>query len=212
MPSGDYSFAEMLRLAIENRLSDVHVALPGKVISYDATKQTANIQPMVQRAVATEEESYVGEEMPIIPSVPILFLRGGGFFVSVPVAEGDTVLLVFSERDPSEWYRTGNNVAPGDKRLHSLAHAVAIPGLFPSFLALSGVGSNLVFGKDTGIRVTVTSSQMQVGGSTDSAALASAVDALATAFNTHTHTADNTPTAPGYTGGTSASTKLKVGG
>lgn len=202
---------------MESRLLDLHVALPGKVISYNAETQTADIQPMVRRPVPTPDEDSIQESLPVIPSVPVIFQRGGGFYITVPIEAGDTVLLVFCERDFAEWYRTGENTAPSDVRLHSLAHAVCFPGFYPSTSPLdSSIGNDLRIGSEAGIEVRLTSSQLRVAGNSDAAALASKVDALASAFNAHTHThgagaGTTAPTAPGYTGGASGSAVLKVG-
>lgn len=179
--SGTPSWAEVVSRAIETRVGNLHVALPGKVKSYDASTQTADVQPMVKRIVpsGTDETEDFEEELPIIPSVPVLHPRGGGFYCHVPVAAGDSVLLVFCDADPVQWRKTGQNRAPGDRRMHHLSHAIAIPGLFPSASPIGDAsGSNLTLGKDGGIKVTVTASQMQVDGSSDAAALASKVDEL----------------------------------
>ena len=40
---------ELLKDAIEARVTDIHVALPGIVQKYDAAKQTADIQPTIKK-------------------------------------------------------------------------------------------------------------------------------------------------------------------
>jgi len=217
--------AETLRRVLDARLSDLHTALPGRVRSYDSTSQTADIEPMIKRGVPTggEEDEVVLETLPVLPSVPILFPSGGQCFVTFPLAVGDPVLLVFSERDTSHYRATGAVSDPGVPTMHGLSGAVAIPCAFgPRSAAMSGVSStDLVVGRANGLaNITVKSGTTEVGGSSDSAALASRVKTLETAFRTHTHggvttgtgsTATQT-TVPPYAAQDFASARLKVGG
>lgn len=210
------SLADLLSEVLQTFREEIHVALPGVVKSYNAATQTADIQPQIKRALRKRDGSIVTEDLPILPSVPVGALRAGGFFFHMPVTTGDHVLVIFCERDINEWRRLGSNVDPADLRTHSLSGAVAIPMLEDARAPISGLGgTGIEFGHASNV-ITVTSAQMQVGGNTDAAALASKVDALAAAFNAHTHATAptgpiSTPTGT-YVGGASGSTKLKVGG
>jgi hypothetical protein len=194
--------------------------MPGQVLSYSASKQTADIRPLLKTHVETDDERVLAETLPDIFEVPVSFPRGGGYYMSFPIQVGDTGTLIFCERDISQWRRTGQVSDPGDVRTHGMGGAVFLPGLHSAEDALGDAdGTVLSFGKDGGIQIKVTTTQMQVDGAADAAALASKVDALVTAFNGHTHsylpgtgvaTATATPL-PTYTGGPSASQVLKVG-
>jgi hypothetical protein len=210
---GTPSESELLTLVMDRLMRGLAVA------------QVADIKPMVKRLVpsGTEDREDLEEERPTIPSVRVLHYRAGGFYIHAPLQAGDTVLLVVLDQDPTVWVRTGDIARPADRRLHHLAHAVAIPGLFPSTAALAGLGGNLQLGKEDGFKLEITASRMEVDGSSDAAALASKVDDLASKFNSHIHTTTATvgpgpavgvisPTTGPYTGGASGSTKLKVGG
>jgi hypothetical protein len=99
------TLAEIVRLALESRLLDLHVALPCRVESYDATTQTIEALPMVRRAI-TDTASW-------------------------PLAPGDFVLVVFCSSAIGNWRESGDIADPGDLRRHDLSHAVAIPGIGP---------------------------------------------------------------------------------
>lgn len=189
---------ELFAQAIESRLEDLHTAFPARVVAFSADDQTVQVRPVIQRAVYTGDESPpILESLPEIPAVPVVYPRGGGFFLAFPIEVGDHVLIVCAERDISEWRATGVAGNPGDHRLHPLKGAIAIPGLFPRSKALAGMdGANLTIGKEGGITVTLTPSRLEVGGAGDAAALASKVDALETFVRTHVHTAAGSPTTP----------------
>lgn len=217
--------AETLRRVLDARLADLHTALPGRVRAYDAATQTADIEPMIKRGVPTggEEDEVALETLPVLPSVPVLFPSGGQCFVTFPLAVGDPVLLVFSERDTNQFRATGAVSDPGVPTMHGLSGAVAIPCAFgPRSAAMSGVNStDLVVGRQGGLaNLTIKSGTAEVGGAADAVALASRVKSLETAFLSHTHggvttgagsTATQT-TVPPYAAQTFDSARLKVGG
>jgi len=152
------SLAEGIRAAIETRLQSLHTALPGRIESYNAATQTANIKPMVKRRVATSDGRELLESLPVISDVPIMFPRCGQFFVTLPLAAGDFVLLVFCERSIDNYAAgtPGLEADPDDFRMHDLTDAVAFPGFFPTGSALPGASTErLVVGHTSGAQLTV---------------------------------------------------------
>lgn len=147
--------------AVCTRLRDLHTAIPGRVVSYDATKQTADVQPLVRYEIPDADGAPTYEELPVLPNVPVLWPRSGSWFLAMPLAEGDTVQLLFNERAIGHWRAGDGEVThPGDLRLHDLSHAVAIPGLYPTRRALTHAppsAGDLVFGSDAndGTRVAL---------------------------------------------------------
>lgn len=128
---------------------DVHTALPGEVRSYDFATQTADIRPMVLRAVRDDLGEKVLEQLPVLPKVPVLFPRSSQFFVAFPLAVGDTGLLVFSERSIDTWRATGRPSDPGDQRQHGLSGAVFLPGVFRSTSPIADAhATRMVLGED----------------------------------------------------------------
>lgn len=126
------STAEVLARALESRLADVWTGLPGEVTSYDPATRTAEIRPLVSRMSRDADGEPVPEDLPILPSVPVLFLRAGGCLISMRPQAGDTGLLLFCSLDPSGWRANGNATAPLDHgKLHGLGSAVFLPGWVP---------------------------------------------------------------------------------
>lgn len=89
--------------------------IPGKVVSFDASTQTATIQPLYK-------PRFNGEpvEMPELYEVPVRFSRAGGFVITSPIREGDTVTLRPQMRSSENWHGEGNYEA-SDARSFSLA-------------------------------------------------------------------------------------------
>jgi hypothetical protein len=165
--------AEVIQAALEARLSSMHVAIPGKVVSYNATTQTADVRPGVKRAVSTAVEGeFITEELPVIPSVPVCWPGGSGGHFRPSLSSGDGVLIVVCDLDPATWVRTGEVSDPGDLRRFDLSHAVCLPGFRPASGAISPSDPD------------VKSASAAFGGSTDAAALASMLDKLIAVLKT----------------------------
>lgn len=125
---------ELLKDAIEARVTDIHVALPGIVQKYDAAKQTADIQPTIKKKYA--DGTVIN--LPLISNVPVIFPRTSKAYLHIPLKKDDYVLLIFSERSLDIFLQKGGIVDPEDYRKHALSDAVAIPGLFPQGSEITG--------------------------------------------------------------------------
>ena len=150
------SFEEVLRAAATQAVEGLHVAMPGLVVKYiPGPPAKADIQPLLKRTVIFRDASEESELLPVIPMVPIIGLRGGGFYVNLPLKPGDGVLLVVCERSIDNWVASSGKVPvdPVDLRKHDLSDAVAIPGLFPDLnpMKVPPINlANLTIGNDTG--------------------------------------------------------------
>lgn len=106
-------------------VNEVHTALPGRIISYDATRATARIQPIGK--FKTSKGKVL--DYPILSEVPVMFPFSyrSNVGIAFPIVKGDTCLLIVSEVELDEW-RSG---ATSEGSLHfDLTNAVAIPGLY----------------------------------------------------------------------------------
>lgn len=185
------------------QLFEVHVALPASIEKYDETNQKIDAKPLLKRNVVLSDGSEVLEELPVITDVPVQFPRGGGFFMSLPLAVGDHVLLVFNERSIDKFTQgDGSDTDPTDVRMHDLSDAVAIPGFYPFGKSLADAHTgNMVLGKDGDIQIHIKpGGEIHLGSenAADFVALAQKVlDELTTAksdragmvskYNGHTH-------------------------
>lgn len=122
------SLSELLQMAIDAKLSDVHTCLPGIVKSYDRKKQTISVQPALKRKY--KDGRIV--DLPIINNVPVAFPRNGQSFIHFDLGAGDAVTLIFSERSIDLWKSKGGSISPDDPRKFNLSDAYAIPGGYPT--------------------------------------------------------------------------------
>ncbi len=145
------TMAEVIRTALDRRWTDLRVALPGRVESYDSAKQLVQVQPLIKEPVEGEDGTVTQERLPVVTNVPVIFPSGGGMRLTFPIQAGDTGLLVFSDRSLDLWLDQGGEVAPEDARRHHVADAVFFPGLHPNNDPWSGADTSVItIGSDSG--------------------------------------------------------------
>lgn len=157
---------EVLQSWLHQARLEIHTALPARIDRYDAAAGTVDVTPLLRVQVPQSDGSNGMEDLPRIYNVPVCFPRATRWALTFSLAPGETVMLVFGESDVSRWWAQGSAdvMSPGDLARHSLAHAMAVPGLFPRASTLqnpapaAAVGdatSALVLGDDQGTRLTI---------------------------------------------------------
>jgi hypothetical protein len=105
-------------------VNEIHTALPGEIVSYDAGAGTAAVQP-VGKFVTSD-----GTELayPTITEAPVCFpfCQNAGVGIAFPVKKGDSCIIIISEVELDAW-RSGAE-SEGSLRF-DLTSAMIIPGL-----------------------------------------------------------------------------------
>jgi hypothetical protein len=165
----------LITSAIESYVDNVHVSLPGIVVSYDAAKQTATVKPAVKRPVMNEDDQIVYEEYAPISNVPVQFPGAASLSFHFALAAGDTVKLVWQDFSIATWRKTGKVSEAGDTRKHGPSYPIAEPWMRPN--GGPGPDTDESIGKPGGLRLVFTDTAVAVGTGTDFVAMALKVDA-----------------------------------
>lgn len=188
------SLAELFRISQDNTLAKIHKAFPGKVTAYDAQTQTAHVQPQLKRMILDEDGGKTYESLPLLPYVPVLFPRAGGYTMTLPLGPGDFVWVMISDAGLSEWLETGQESEPWDTRRHHPSGAVCYPGCYPDTQPLADADTGgLMLGKDGAeTQIRISPSEIKLGATAAQfVALANlvqtALDDIRAFINTHTH-------------------------
>ena len=108
------------REALKQELfASLHCALPGTVVSFDPSTQTAEIRPAVRSG---------GLALPVLSDVPVFFPGSRDSAITWPVSAGDECLVVLADTDIDAWFDSGEVSAPRSARKHSLSDAFAFVG------------------------------------------------------------------------------------
>ena len=135
------------------------------MLAYSATTGLADVDVQVQHSVWDDDNGRTYEDIGTLPGVPVMWPRAGGYLLTLPLAVGDTGLVVFNSDAIGEWRSTNQKSKPADSSRLSVGWPVFIPGLFADvnpFAAgdASQRTAGAVLGKDGG------TTQIQINGST----------------------------------------------
>ena len=206
--------------ALRQRQASIKIrcCMPGIVASYDAGQQTVNVRPAVRECLVQEDGSEQWTDIPLLLDVPIVFPRAGGYVLTLPINQGDEVLVCFGDVCIDAWWQNGGVQNQIDIRRHDLSDAFAIPGPWSqprrvsnystnscqlrneagsAYVELAGSTINIV-----GSAVNITAPTVTVTGRTmvdGKTSITGATDIQGRDFLTHTH--KGVETGGGSTGG-----------
>jgi hypothetical protein len=118
---------------IRATLVELNTCMPGVIVRYDADTSRCDVSPGFARKFIDPSLGDTSDGVTFradITDVPIMFPRGKDGGITFPIAPGDPVLLVFSQRALDDWKDVGGAAVPPSARLHNITDAIAIPGLF----------------------------------------------------------------------------------
>ncbi len=117
-------FVQQVEETAKSVMYEIHTALPGKIISVDPRKATAQIKPYGKYLTHSGKKL----EYPLLTEVPLVFpfSQTAGIGIAFPVNSGDSCLVIFSEAELDEWRSSAEAETP---LRFDLTNAVAIPGL-----------------------------------------------------------------------------------
>lgn len=117
-------FVEQVEKAARSVMEEMHTAIPGKIVSFNAVTGLAAVKPY---GTFTTE---AGRKMayPSITEVPVIIPQcpASDTYIAFPIVAGMDCLLVVSEQELDAWLEGGES--ENDIRF-DLTSAIAIPGL-----------------------------------------------------------------------------------
>ncbi len=133
---------EATHAGLDGRQSQIHTAMPATIVSYDAGKMTAVVQPGIQGIRTLKDGTRKPITIAPLHDVMVCFPGGGGHILTFPVAKGDDCMLLFCERSIDNWYQHGGTQEPSDWRMHDINDVVCFVGIRSMPHVLGGGGSS----------------------------------------------------------------------
>lgn len=162
----DPSLKDLLDLHKKDIFLSLNCCKIGKIQSFDSEKQTATIVINSKKTVFRKnpDDSYSAKyiDYPVLTDCPVVVLKGGGVSLRMPIAEGDSCLLLFNDRDIDNWYASGQKLPNASPRMHSISDGFALVGIQSLAESLGGyedgkaiLGDNQTSFKIGGGKVTI---------------------------------------------------------
>lgn len=126
----DITLESLLSSWWEYQKRSIFTAIPARVVGVrDIEQGRLDVQPLINTVFADFEDDI---EWPTILSVPVMWPSSSTTAITFPINNGDTVLLVFSQKS-TDVFKSGDGTPqpPSDYRVFDKRDAVAIPGLWP---------------------------------------------------------------------------------
>lgn len=175
------TWPEILDAHHDSRVGDTYHALPGIVVAYHATTQTADVQIALDDPRFDPDTDVRSDEpWDVYQDMRVAWPRFGGFVVCGPLAPGDKVQVFFQDLDDSNFRVTGQQGSPPRSRRFGADAAFCLPwDLTDAGVAIdaTAAASALIIGVDGGeaqIRIGTTTISLGATGA-DFVALASKV-------------------------------------
>lgn len=121
---------ETLRALFQSMQAGLWTASPGIVESFNPGAMTAVVQPSIMSRLRAPDGTLSFVKLPLLLDCPVKLPWGGGFGLTVPIAQGDECLVVFSSRCIDAWWQSGGVQVPPEIRMHDLSDGFCLPGVF----------------------------------------------------------------------------------
>ncbi len=179
-PIVEPTLIEALQALKSDVFKNLYCHVPGRIQSFDGTKRTA----VIQLLFATQLPDGTIVNYPVVVDCPVFTYQGGGAYIQMPIAAGDSCLVAFADRNIDAWFKNGSGPAvPFDQlgsqpgRMHDLSDGMAFVGfssmsdVIPAFQAGKMVigfsGGEMVIGSGeatlqngTGGQVTISAANL----------------------------------------------------
>lgn len=124
-PNNNPDFIDVLKALKTDIFKSLNCVKVGKIISYDKSTQTAQIQIMHKKKNPYNETLV---DYPLLESVPVIQL-GGGSYLNIPIKQGDGCIVFFNDFMIDEWYLTDSEQSSTYNRRHDMSDGFAIVGV-----------------------------------------------------------------------------------
>lgn len=127
---------------VDSISSDIRVAIPGIIQSFDSDTVTAVILPAVKGREADSAGNVTSQGLPLLTDIPVIFPRGGGVTLTFPIKAGDECLVIFADRCIDFWWQNGGVQEAVSERQHHFGDGFAIVGPQSQAQKISGISTS----------------------------------------------------------------------
>jgi len=134
---------ESIRTAFLGLMKGMYSALPGYIVDFNASEQTATVQPTVMSEYKDADGNKQVLRWPTLPRVPVAIYGDTKFCICPPSDSlvNAEVMIVFSTRNIDAWFETGaiQNQNQIEKRMFDPSDGIAflsprsLPNSIPSY-------------------------------------------------------------------------------
>lgn len=126
----DVSLADLLNSHAIDINQNMNCHAVGTIKSFDSATQTCSFQIGYKKTILRNGiQSLV--DYPLLLDIPVIVISGGTSGLTMPIAIGDTAILMFNDRDIDNWFSGATTGSLASNRTHALSDGIALVGLRP---------------------------------------------------------------------------------
>ncbi len=167
----DPSLFDLLNLHKKEVNLDLNCHHVGTIQSFNPANQTASATINYQKTNYERSTSGVYEPVltnyPLAIDCPIICLGGGPGSLTFPISKGDECLVLFNDRELSNWFQGAGGGSVATARLHSFADGIIIVGIRSLANVLTNYPSDRVAIKYGTTTIAATATQVQIANAAD---------------------------------------------
>lgn len=92
-------------------LNQAYITMPARIVSFDKDKQTATIQLSAEKLFGNAEVKSTAQLRKPLLNVPVHTVSGGGWSLTMPIKEGNTCIMWFSQVGYDHWLYENKDTA-----------------------------------------------------------------------------------------------------
>ncbi len=115
---------ESMEFVLQQFRKTIYTALPATIESYNTKTKRAKLVPAI-KSISTDNKSSL---LPVLVNVPVIFPASGAFTMHFPLAAGDAVLVVFSQRGIQNFKQDYQRSNPTNENVLDYDSPIAIAG------------------------------------------------------------------------------------
>lgn len=124
---------DLLLLYKKESFLDLNCHHLGTIQSFNSTEQTVQVtinykQTYFEFVENTKQYVPVQNDYPILLDCPVIVIGGGAARITFPISKGDQCLLLFNDRDISNWFQGSLSSPNATPNLHSFNDCIALIG------------------------------------------------------------------------------------
>lgn len=143
----------------------------GTIQTFNSADCTAQIQINYPRVFVQMDSAGVTKNetqpYPLLMQVPCVVLSGGAAGLTFPISPGDSCVVLFNDRDFSNWFASGATTAPpASLDHHGMGNGIAIVGIRSAANPIAGYDTTHAKLYNGNTQVAVSASKVKIDNST----------------------------------------------
>lgn len=128
-PAKEPTLSDVLTNFGEGLSKELNCVKVGIVEGFDASRQRVTVRVAIRQVLDVENGERRISDYPVLVDCPLVFMGSGASYLSAPVKNGASCLVLFNDSEIDNWVSSGSAAAPNTARKHDLSDGFALLGV-----------------------------------------------------------------------------------